>query len=180
LLAGWWIAATLVIAFSANLLNLLDLRPGRALKSYCVLAVPAAATFTFAAVGQYRSVRLGSPSEWTAADTAVTLACLVVVLLGPVLAVWRYDLGERGMLGDAGSNAMGAVVGYLLAGSLPLPWLVGVAVLLGALNALSERVSFSRLIDASAPLRLLDTLGRLPQDQSAQAGGVEEEGLSRR
>lgn len=163
---GWWVAATLVIAFSANLMNLLDLRPGRALKSYSVLAVIAAVPFVLSAVEQYRSFTAESPASWSTADTIVSLACLIVVLLGPVFAVWRFDLGERGMLGDAGSNAMGAIVGYLLAGSLPLPWLAAVAVLFGGLNVLSERLSFSTIIDRTPPLRFLDRLGRLPDGSS--------------
>jgi len=37
----------------------------------------------------------------------------LIVLLGPVAAVWRYDLGERAMLGDAGANAAGALAGMM-------------------------------------------------------------------
>ena len=163
-LAGWWVAATLVIALSANLLNLTDLRPGRALKTYSLLALGAGALFVFDVVGQYESYALEMGVTWTATDTAVTLACMAIVLLGPVAAVWRMDLGERGMLGDAGSNAMGAVIGYLLAGALDLPWLSAVAVVLLALNVLSERLSFSRVIESIPPLRYLDRVGRLEGD----------------
>lgn len=163
-LAGWWVAATLVIALSANLLNLTDLRPGRALKTYSVLALAAGALFALDVVGQYESYALEMGVTWSAADTTVTLACMAIVLLGPVAAVWRMDLGERGMLGDAGSNAMGAVIGYLLAGALDLPWLSAAAVVLLAMNVLSERVSFSKAIEAIPPLRYLDRLGRLRID----------------
>lgn len=166
-----WVVATLVIALSANLLNLLDLRPGRALKSYAVLVVPAAVVFGLDAIDRYRAFTLETAVGWTAADTAVTLAALVIVLLGPVLAVWRADLGELGMLGDAGSNAMGAVVGYLLAGALPLAWLTGVAALLLGLNLLSERVSFSTIIERVPLLRFFDGLGRLPAEGDAEDRG---------
>lgn len=166
-LIAWWVAATLVIALSANFMNLLDLRPGRALKAYSALAVGAATLFVLHAADRYASVAAQSGIGWTTTDTVVTGACLVLVLLGPVIAVWRFDLGELGMLGDAGSNAMGAVVGYLLAGSLPLPWLAAVAVLLAGLNALSERLSFSALIERVGPLRYLDRLGRSHEDDIA-------------
>ncbi|MDO8848565.1 MAG: hypothetical protein Q7W51_09295 [Coriobacteriia bacterium] len=171
-LIGWWVAATLVIALSANLLNLTDLRPGRALKSYSVLAVAAGVVFSLDVAGRYESYATDLGVVWVGADTAVTVACMLIVLLGPVLAVWPYDLGERGMLGDAGSNAMGAVVGYLLAGSLDLPTLAAVAVVLVGLNALSERVSFSAVIEAVPPLRYLDGLGRLREvgDGTEEAG----------
>lgn len=160
----WWAAATLVIALSANLLNLLDLRPGRALKSYCALAVVAAVPFGLHAVNRYGAYVADAAGGWTQTDTAVTVVSLLIVLLGPVAAVWRFDLGERGMLGDAGSNAMGAIVGYLLAGALPLPWLAAAAVVLVGLNVLSEIVSFSSLIEKVPPLRFLDKLGRVRED----------------
>jgi hypothetical protein len=76
--------------------------------------------------------------------------------------VWRYDLGEQGMLGDAGANPAGAVVGLLLLKVLA-PWaiLTG-AVLMIALNLASERVSFSRVIEGNRLLAWADRLGRVP------------------
>jgi len=167
---GWWVAATLVIAFSANLLNLLDLRPGRALKSYAAFATLAGVLFGLDAVEQYQAFTAESAAGWTQTDTLVTLAALLLVLLGPVFAVWRLDLGERGMLGDAGSNAMGAIVGYLLAGALPLPWLAAAAFLLAGLNLLSERLSFSTIIEKVPPLRFVDRLGRGPDEADRGPG----------
>lgn len=116
-----------LVAGAANLLNLLDLRPGRALKAGLAVAVATA-------------------QPGPAAVTAVLLPA---------------DLAERTMLGDTGANALGALLG--------LGWLARrprrpqrSAVLLGvaALTALSEVVSFSRIIDAVPPLRALDRLGR--------------------
>jgi hypothetical protein len=89
---------------------------------------------------------------------------LLALVFGPVFAVWRYDLGERAMLGDAGANAAGALAGFLLAWQSPL-WLLAVlAVVLLALNLVSERVSFSGVIERVSFLRWLDGLGRLPAD----------------
>jgi UDP-N-acetylmuramyl pentapeptide phosphotransferase/UDP-N-acetylglucosamine-1-phosphate transferase len=70
------------------------------------------------------------------------------------------DLRERLMLGDAGANALGAVLGLgvVLACSPGVRTLVLVVV--AALNLASELVSFSRVIDRVAPLRALDQLGR--------------------
>lgn len=165
---AWWVAATLVIALSANLMNLLDLRPGRALKAYALLATIAGVVFALDMAERFQSFYAESGVGWTSADVGVTVAVLLVVLLGPVFAVWRFDLGERGMLGDAGSNAMGAVVGYLLAGALPLTWLAAVAFVLLALNVLSEKLSFSAIIEQTTPLRWLDGLGRLPNEESVE------------
>jgi UDP-N-acetylmuramyl pentapeptide phosphotransferase/UDP-N-acetylglucosamine-1-phosphate transferase len=75
------------------------------------------------------------------------------------------DLGERLMLGDAGSNAIGAVLGVGAVLTLG-PWSrVALAAVLAALNLAAEMVSFSRVIDRVAPLRLLDRLGRAGRPQ---------------
>jgi len=148
LLARWGLAA-LAIALTANLVNLLDLRPGRALKGYSTLVV-------LGAVGL-----LVSGMRW---DIVVTV---LVVLLGPVAAVWRYDLGERAMLGDAGANAAGALAGwfavFVLGRSM---WALAayVAVVL-ALNLASEKFSFSHVIEGNPALNWLDMLGRLPLEE---------------
>ena len=177
--AGSWVPltmaallATLVIALSANLLNLLDARPGRALKAYLVLVPAPAVALALSSTASYNAQVAGFAAEtgmlglssWEASAAAVAL---VLVLIGPALAVYRFDLGERAMLGDAGSNAMGAIVGYLLTAVLSLWGLAAAAAILLGLNLLSERVSFSSVIDRTPPLRWLDRLGRLPEDVGA-------------
>jgi hypothetical protein len=65
------------------------------------------------------------------------------------------------MLGDGGSNLLGFTAGLGLYLVLPPPgvWVAaGVAV---ALNVLAETVTLSRLIDAVAPLRWFDRVGRV-------------------
>jgi len=74
--------------------------------------------------------------------------------------VWRYDLGEQGMMGDAGANPMGAVAGLLIVAGLPAWGTVVYFVLMLALNLASERVSFSRIIESSALLSRVDAFGR--------------------
>lgn len=168
--------AALVIALAANLFNLLDVRPGRALKAYVVAAPAPAVAFALAAAASYNrsltgvggaAVRAFGPTE-----TTVTAAALVLVVLGPALAALRYDLGEAAMLGDAGSNAAGAIVGYLFTAVLPFAGLaVAAAVLLG-LNLLSERVSFTSVIERVPVLAWLDGLGRRPSgDEPANVRG---------
>jgi hypothetical protein len=72
------------------------------------------------------------------------------------------DLAERLMLGDAGANVLGAALGLavVLVGS-PTTRTV-VLIVVAALNLASERVSFSRVIDRTAPLRAADRWGRRP------------------
>jgi UDP-N-acetylmuramyl pentapeptide phosphotransferase/UDP-N-acetylglucosamine-1-phosphate transferase len=129
------ILTTGLVAGTANLVNLLDLRPGRAGKAG-VLA--AAATLAGPAGG------------------------LVAGPLGATAAVLPEDLGERVMLGDSGANALGALLGLRLAA---VPGRMPRAVLLAGITALtlaSEKVSFTRVIEATPGLRELDRLGRRP------------------
>ena len=123
-----------VVASTANVANLLDLRPGRCTKVFlplwgagCLLDPPGGA--------------------WSAG------------LAGAALAGLPFDLREKGMLGDAGANALGAVVGTLLLAGPVWLLLAALAVLL-ALQLLSERVSFSRVIDGNRVLRAADRFGR--------------------
>lgn len=117
-----------VVAASANLLNLLDLRPGRALK-------------------------------------AGSLGALLLRETGPAgaaVALLPADLQERAMLGDSGANAYGALLGLALVHRAGVPARRRALVVLALLNAASELVSFTRVIDAVPPLRWFDRLGRLP------------------
>ncbi|MCX8006884.1 MAG: hypothetical protein N3B11_02070 [Coriobacteriia bacterium] len=148
---GSWVGVLLAgssVALTANLVNLVDVRPGRALKVYLVLAAFAVALAAAALAGAYG----------TAAASAA--AVLAVALIGPAAASWRYDLGERAMLGDAGANAMGAAAGLAIVAAMPLAGLVAFGVVMLALNLASERTSFSSVIDRTPLLARLDALGR--------------------
>ena len=81
--------------------------------------------------------------------------------MGAALGLFPEDLGERLMLGDAGANALGAVLGVGAVLAFGSGVRLVLAVLLAALNVAAEVTSFSRIIDRSPPLRRLDRLGRL-------------------
>ncbi len=124
------------IALAANLANLFDRAPGRATK-VCVAGFAAAVVVC-------RCAELAGPA----------------VGIGAGLALLAPDLREKVMLGDAGANPLGALVGLAWLVALPSDagrWVL-VAVLLVA-NVASERVSFSAVIDGFPPLRWLDRLG---------------------
>ncbi len=142
-----WALAAAVIALSANLVNLFDLRPGRALKFYGAFSL--AAITALATVSTVRGASATSVAVWA-----------WLWMIGPVLAVWGYDLSEQGMLGDAGANAAGALAGFILAYSLQLGGLAAATAVLLGMNVLSEKVSYSRLIESNAALSWLDGLGR--------------------
>ena len=124
-----------LVAGTANLVNLLDLRPGRALKAAVAVAAP-------------MSVTGGQPGDAAAVATGVCLALLPA------------DLAERQMLGDCGANALGALLGWALAARLdPRTRLLAAGTVVG-LTLASERVSFTRVIESQPALATIDRWGR--------------------
>ena len=125
------VSGALLVGLSANALNLLDTRPGRALEGFLAASIAA-----------------GRP--------AAPYAGMAVLLL-------PYDLKERVMLGDAGANALGAVVGLSLVAGLGSRgrWLAVVG--LAGLNALGDRASLGSMIERTPGLSWLDGLGRIPE-----------------
>jgi hypothetical protein len=73
------------------------------------------------------------------------------------------------MLGDAGANALGAMLGAAAAAALPRPARVAVLAGIIGLTAASEVVSFTRVIEHTPALRWLDMLGRRPAAQPGTA-----------
>jgi UDP-GlcNAc:undecaprenyl-phosphate/decaprenyl-phosphate GlcNAc-1-phosphate transferase len=132
------LAGVVLLAGCANLWNGLDVRPGRAIKYFVLVA-----------------------GAVLVAGVPVQLAPSVPgVLLGAILAL-PADLRERAMLGDGGSNLLGFTAGlglYLVLPS-PLVWVAGAVAV--TLNVLADTVTLSRLIDTVGPLRWFDRLGRV-------------------
>lgn len=125
----------LLIAVLANLVNLLDLRPGRAVKGAVLVVAPLAVA--------------GGPTGPAAAG-----------VLAAAAASGLPDLLEHSMLGDCGANALGAAVGWLWAARPGRVAPILVLVAASTLTLASERRSFSAAIDAQPVLRRLDRLGR--------------------
>ncbi|MGQ0830371.1 MAG: hypothetical protein ACT4OV_01710 [Microthrixaceae bacterium] len=126
-----------LVALTANLANLLDRAPGRAIKAGLIGFV---------------CLLLG-------AGASPELAGVAFVVGGAAGLLWP-DVREELMLGDAGANVLGALLGLgvvLTVAPQTRSIVLGVVV---ALNLLSEVVSFSGLIERIAPLRALDRLGR--------------------
>lgn len=147
------------IALTANFANLMDLRPGRALKAYGVLAMcGAVAQFVSIIVASAGTVVFGGQVLLT--HGLAMLVAVFAILMGPAIAAWPYDVGERAMLGDAGANPAGAIVGFVIVASLPTIGVIVFALLMLALNLASERWSFSAVIEKNRVLSWLDSLGR--------------------
>jgi UDP-GlcNAc:undecaprenyl-phosphate GlcNAc-1-phosphate transferase len=136
---GRLLADAALVALCANLANLLDRAPGRTVK-----------------VGVGAFVLLAVAAERTSALSGTA------VIVGAALGLLLDDLHERLMLGDAGSNVLGAVLGLGVVAACGPAARDVVLVGVGALNVAGELVSFSRVIDAVPPLRAVDRAGRRP------------------
>lgn len=136
---GWLLVDGALIALTANLANLFDRAPGRVTK----VALLAGVILIVA----------------TGFDPALAG---VAVALGAGAGLLVPDLRERLMLGDAGANVLGAAVGLGVVLTCGTTTRLVVLVVVAALNAASEVVSFSKVINSTPPLRTLDQLGREP------------------
>jgi UDP-N-acetylmuramyl pentapeptide phosphotransferase/UDP-N-acetylglucosamine-1-phosphate transferase len=134
-----------LIAGAGNLVNLFDLRPGRAIK------VSLLASAALAATGPQARASVAAPA-------------------GAALALLPGDLGERAMLGDSGANAIGAMLGVAAASSLPRRARLGVLAGVVGLTVASEKISFTKVIARTRALNWMDLLGRRPVPAPAPAG----------
>ena len=126
------------LALSTNLLNLLDLRPGRALKGFWLLL----------AVGMLGGHISTFPSPF------------FVFIFAFSLAAAPYDFREKAMLGDAGANGLGFVSGTFCVLSLPRIGIVYLLVIYLVIHWYAEQGSISSFIKKHALLRRVDEWGR--------------------
>jgi len=135
---GEYLLAAAALVLATNLFNLLDLRPGRSVKAFVLLGA---------------GLTLGA---WDARPLAA-----LGLFAAPVLVAGAYDVRERAMLGDTGSNLIGALAGLWLVLTLST---LGLAIATGVLlivTAYGEIRSLSALIERTPPLRFLDSIGRI-------------------
>ena len=169
---------TVLIAGTANLANLLDLRPGRALKATVLVAAPlsyfscaaaktpASGASVTSATASVTSGASGAASATPAAPASASGASaqrlLASGLNAAAITALVEDLQETTMLGDTGANAAGALLGTSLAANDS--WKLRLGTTLGVVGLIlaSEKVSFSKVIAANPALNWLDQLWRRP------------------
>lgn len=161
---------TVLIAGTANLANLLDLRPGRALKATVLVAAPlsyfsCAAAKTPAwetSATASGAVASETPAAPASASGASAQRLLASGLNAAAITALVEDLQETTMLGDTGANAAGALLGTSLAANDS--WKLRLGTTLGVVGLIlaSEKVSFSKVIAANPALNWLDQLWRRP------------------
>ena len=120
------LSGAILVGLSANLLNQLDTKPGRALKVYLAASIP-----------------LRAPKA-------------MAVLLAP------YDLREMAMLGDSGSNTLGALLGFESVGRFTERQRWSAIAALAGLTLLGERRSLGHSIERTPVFREADGWGRQP------------------
>jgi UDP-GlcNAc:undecaprenyl-phosphate/decaprenyl-phosphate GlcNAc-1-phosphate transferase len=151
LAAGWLVADGLdivvcgvIVALTANLVNLFDRAPGRAVKVSLLLAAP---------------LLVFGPGAWAVAAAGV---------VGAAAGLLPLDLGERGMLGDSGANALGATLGLGLFLAPADRGRIAALVVLAGLTVASELWSFSAVIERVSWLRAADRWGRSREKGSTE------------
>jgi UDP-N-acetylmuramyl pentapeptide phosphotransferase/UDP-N-acetylglucosamine-1-phosphate transferase len=124
------VVGALIIALSMNAINILDLRPGRALTVYIFLAV----------------ILLVVP--FALSDTLTSIWHFQLSLIMPAIVLLVSDLNEKSMLGDTGSNTLGAILGFVFIAtfdSLKIRLIV-LAVLI-VFNFVGDRWSITKFIE---------------------------------
>lgn len=143
-----------IIALGANTLNLLDTRPGRAQFGFFTLYAIPVTIATFLALYKLRYIQPGMlPDD-------VRFYTPAGVLLGPLVVAaateWWSDARGKAMMGDTGSNLLGATGALAAAVTLPLAGRIGLVVVLILVNLIAERFSINALIEKNRFLRAFD------------------------
>lgn len=126
----------LLFMLFTNFFNLLDLRPGRAIKFFFFTWV---ISFCIVSFNGYLNI--------------------LCPLAGGIVAYLPYEMKRKSMMGDAGANGIGAGVGlYYCFGLNSLPKAAIVTVLI-LLHIISERHSFTEFIYNNRILRVIDNFG---------------------
>ena len=135
-----YVADLALLLLATNLFNLLDLRPGRVEKVFVALLA---------------GLCLGA---WTAQPLE-----LLGIFIGPVLVVGVFTLRERAMLGDTGSNLVGALAGVAMLVTLGETGRWIALALVASLTIFGEFRSISKTVESIPPLRWIDSLGRVSE-----------------
>lgn len=125
----------LIISLFTNFINLMDLRPGRALKGFLVFSIP-----SLLYVNEIYKM-------------------ILLCFIGASLAYFPYDIKGKTMLGDIGSNCLGIILG-IIATSYTIQLKILLMIFLLLANLYSEKYSITKLIGRNKLLNFLDELGR--------------------
>lgn len=130
-----WFVRAGVLALFANLFNLLDTRPGLAIKAFYLVSLG----FLFSGVGAYN----------------------LILLLWAVLFIYLpWELSRKIMLGDTGAYLLGGALGFISVFSFSARALYVILALLMLLHLLLERYSLSCLLDRGVLLQFYGVMSK--------------------
>ena len=127
----------LIIALFTNLINLLDLRPGRSLKGFLCVSI------LFIIIGLQKEIRI-----------------ILISVIAYVIGYFPQDIKAKSMMGDVGSNTLGVVLGIVTAISFTLTLKYVILLLLILIHIVAEKYSITEIIKKNSVLNFIDELGR--------------------
>lgn len=127
----------LIIGLFTNLINLFDLRPGRASKVFIILSV---------------LLLLFSGNK----DNNY----IILSLYGMLIPYISLDLNSKVMMGDTGANILGYSLGIYAAANYNIVPKIIILIILVVVHLLAEKVSFSKIIEENKYLKSFDNMGR--------------------
>lgn len=128
----------LIIPLSQNFINLLDLRPARAIKAYSAFSIMLL-PFMF--------------------NNNIYLYALVSIAIS-LLFYMPHELNETLILGDTGSNLLGIILGIIIASINNLLPRIVLLIFFIIVQIYAERKSINLLIERHYVLKLIDMVGR--------------------
>ena len=126
----------LIIGLFTNLINLFDLRPGRAIKVFIIIsAILLILKFNY---NNY----------------------IILSIYGILIPYASLDLKSKVMMGDTGANILGYTLGVYYTSNFELLSRIIILILLVLFHIFAEKVSFSKVIDNNKILKYIDGIGR--------------------
>lgn len=126
-----------IIALFTNLINLLDLRPGRAIKGFLLISI------LFISIGLSSEIRT-----------------ILISFIAYAIAYLPQDIKAKSMMGDVGSNALGIILGIVAVVSFSITVKYIILGLLVLIHIITEKYSLTEIIRKNFILNFFDELGR--------------------
>lgn len=127
----------LVIGLFTNSINLFDLRPGRAAKTFILISI---------------LLIIFSSKSYT--------NHIIYSIYGLLIPYIILDLKAEVMMGDTGANVLGFTLGIYTATNFEIITRIIILFMLILIHFLAEKISFSKTIENNKILKYLDNIGR--------------------
>lgn len=126
----------LIIGLFTNLINLFDLRPGRAVKTFIFISI-------ILLILKFANNNY-----------------IILSIYGILIPYVSLELKSKVMMGDTGANVLGYALGVYYTSNFELLSRIIILIILILLHLFAERLSFSKIIDNNKILKYIDNIGR--------------------